>query len=1075
MKEKEILATLKEPVLSETAKTVLEKRYLIKDENGKVIETPKELFWRVAKHIASAGMPYNDVKNFDEIKKKADDLAVKFYNMMASLDFLPNTPTLINSGRPLGLLSGCFILPIEDSMRGIYKTLMDSALIFQSGGGCGYSFSKLRPNGDLVKSTSGTASGVISFMRVFNVSTDVVKQAGVRRGAMMGSLSVHHPEILDFISCKRDLNELNNFNVSVSVTDKFMKAVKENKDYELINPRNGQIAKKIKARDVFNKIVENAWKTGEPGVVFIDTVNRFNPTPEKGEILNSNPCFTGDMKLLTTNGYMKFEDLKDKKIDIFNKDGNIAPSSVWCSGRKDTVKIRLSNKEVLKPTPDHVFMLNDGSECEARNLKGKKIKYDVICEKINTDELFVKLGFIQGDANLSRLRSKNGHKGFEINIGKKDEDVANLFGFKVDPNDRKYYVDTYYQMCIDLGFSKEVLPKRVFPASYKTWNIDQKASFLKGLFSANGCVIKGHRVAFKSTCHKLIVQLNEALSEFCIYPYITRNKSKEVKFANGSYVCKESYDLNVSKIENLIRFKKMIGFVHGYKNEDLNSLINKNIPHVTSVKKNGIEDVYDFTESETHWGIVNNVVVHNCGEYYAQPYSSCNLGSINLSNFVVDGKFDFERLKTVIRDSVRFLDNTIDVNKFPMKEIEDMTKDTRPIGLGVMGFADVLCKIGVAYDSNDGIKFAEEVMEFIQSIAYKESVNIGKEKGICPVYFRRKDNNDYRRNSNLTVLAPTGTISMIANCSGGIEPNFGLVYTKKNVLDGKEFRSLNEDFVNAIKKEGIDIKKTIDYLDKNGSIKHCDWIPKNIKDVFVTAHDISPEYHLRMQEAFQKHVSNGISKTINLPSDATKEDVEKIYIMAHEIGLKGVTVYRDGCRTNQVLNVGNDKKEEQKKEEDKQIVRTRKRPPITKGETHQVMTGCGDAYITINEDEKGICECFISVGRSGGCVASQCEAVGRLVSLATRSNVQIDKIIKQLKGIRCPSPAMAQGGSVLSCADAIGKTLEQYLKRKNKEIVQEKRSKADLGHNPSCPQCSAMMVFSEGCGHCPTCGYSKCG
>ena len=358
---KDILAKLKEPILTKTSLTVLNKRYLIKDEDGKVIETPKELLWRVAKHIASAEKLYK--KNDEEVK----DIAIKFYNMMADLDFLPNTPTLINSGRPLGLLSGCFILPVEDSMRGIYTTLLDSALIFQSGGGCGYSFTKLRPNGDLVKSTSGTASGVISFMRVFNVSTDVVKQAGVRRGAMMGSLSVHHPEILDFISCKRDTSQLTNFNISVSVTDKFMKAVKENKDYELINPRSGNVVKKIKAREVFNKISENAWKTGEPGVVFIDTVNKYNPTPELGEILNSNPCFTGDMKLLTTDGYKVFDEIKGKSVKIFNKDGDVSISSIKYTGEKETVRVKLSNREVIKCTPEHPFLTQRGW-IEAKNL-----------------------------------------------------------------------------------------------------------------------------------------------------------------------------------------------------------------------------------------------------------------------------------------------------------------------------------------------------------------------------------------------------------------------------------------------------------------------------------------------------------------------------------------------------------------------------------------------------------------------------------------------------------------------------------------------------------------------------------
>lgn len=747
---KDILSKLKDPILDDTAKTVLEKRYLIKNDDGKVIESPKELFWRVAWHIAGGNESYKD-EYYEKIKPKIIETATKFYNMMADLLFLPNTPTLINSGRTLGLLSGCFILPIEDSMKGIYKTLMDSALIFQAGGGCGYSFSKIRPNGDAVKTTSGTASGVISFMRVYNVSTDVVKQAGVRRGAMMGSLSVHHPEILDFIVAKNDTKELTNFNISVSVTDKFMKAVKDNKDYELINPRDGSVVKKMKAREVFNKIVDSAWKTGEPGVVFIDTVNKYNSTPELGDILSSNPC----------------------------------------------------------------------------------------------------------------------------------------------------------------------------------------------------------------------------------------------------------------------------------------------------------------------------------GEYYAQPYSSCNLGSINLSKFVVDEDIDWDKLEQVIRDAVLFLDSTIDVNKFPLKEIEQMTKDTRPIGLGVMGFADVLCKMKVAYNSKEGRKIAEEIMQFVQKTAKDQSIELAKDKGLCPVYQRRKDNKEKVRNSVLTVIAPTGTISMIAGCSAGIEPHFGLIYSKKNVLDGKEFKALNDDFIKALEEDkDIDIRKTIEYLEKHGTIVDCDWIPKKIKDIFVTAHDINPDAHLKMQEAFQRYTSSGISKTINLPSHATREDIEEIYMKAFDLDLKGVTVYRDGCRANQILNIGGDNKEQ---EDDKQIVRTRKRPERPRGETPEIQTGCGKLKLTLNEDDKGLCETIITIGKSGGCTTAWAEALGRVLSISLRSNVQVEKLRDQLKTIRCPSPCMIQGGTVLSCPDGIARLLEEHLKLKKKEINQEKKTKADMGHNPVCPQCGEMMVFGEGCIHCQSCGFSKCG
>lgn len=767
--------------LTVNALRVLEKRYLHKDEKGRIIETPEELFQRVAKNIASADTLYGE----DE-KRTGEE----FLEVLTSLEFLPNSPTLMNAGRELQQLSACFVIPVGDSMDSIFDAVKATALIHKSGGGTGFSFSRLRPKGDVVLSTGGVSSGPVSFMRVFNAATEAVKQGGTRRGANMGILKVDHPDIEEFIACKENENECVNFNLSVALTEKFMSQVEKNEDYELINPRTKEVEKKLNAKAIFNKIVERAWENGEPGVIFIDRINASNPTPQIGEIESTNPC--GEQPLL--------------------------------------------------------------------------------------------------------------------------------------------------------------------------------------------------------------------------------------------------------------------------------------------------------------------------------PYESCNLGSINLVKMVTNGRekqINWEKLAYVTRIAVHFLDNVIDLNRYPLEKIREMTLANRKIGLGIMGWADFLAHLGISYNSAEALNLAEKVMSLIREEAIKESEELARRRGAFPNFNRSiYANATPLRNATLTTIAPTGTIGIIAGASSGIEPFYALVYVRANVLDNDQLLELNPHFAQVAKERGFYSPELIKKIAEKGSIKEMKEIPEDVRNIFVTAYDIPPEMHIRMQSAFQKYVDNAVSKTVNFPNSAKPEDIAKVYLLAHKSGCKGVTVYRDGSRSKQVLNIG---KSGGKKEVDTSEVDTSKekiarlRPQVTTGLTAKMRTGCGNMYVTVNEDEQGPCEIFTLLGKSGGCTASQSEAIGRLVSLALRSGLKCEEIIQQLKGIRCPQPAITEQGVILSCADALAKAMENYLKEKkmptlfelkdnpqdnhpqdnhpiaggaNSELNLKSGSKFDLsklGICPQCPDCGNTLSYEEGCIICHSCGYSKCG
>jgi ribonucleoside-diphosphate reductase, adenosylcobalamin-dependent len=790
--------------LTPNARVVLEKRYL-KQENGQVAESAEDMLYRVASVIA-------DIENelYGKDKRETEALAKEFYTIMANLEFMPNSPTLMNAGRDLGQLSACFVLPVEDSMEEIFDAIKNAAIIHKSGGGTGFSFSRLRPKNSTVRSTGGVASGPVSFMKVFNSATEAVKQGGTRRGANMGILRVDHPDILDFIQCKEDNKEITNFNISVGITEEFMKAVREGRNYDLIDPHTDSPAGQLSAPEVFDKIVDHAWKNGEPGIVFLDRLNQGNPTPHLGKIEATNPC--GEQPLL--------------------------------------------------------------------------------------------------------------------------------------------------------------------------------------------------------------------------------------------------------------------------------------------------------------------------------PNEACNLGSINLKLMVTekDGKMviNWERLSYVTKLSVRFLDNVIDANQYPLQIIDEVVKGNRKIGLGVMGFADMLILLQTSYATEEAVDYAEKIMKFIQTEARIESQRLAEERGTFPNYEGSiYDGVMKLRNATLTTIAPTGTISMICAASSGVEPLFAVAYTK-TVMDGTSLVEVNPIFEAFAKEYGFYSLELMQKIAEVGTVIGLPEVPNWVQEVFTTAQEIAPEWHIRIQGAFQKYTDNAVSKTINFSNTATRDDIAEAYRLADELNCKGLTVYRDGSREEQVLSTGTtmtaeavtqsqtaEGAEAQASPTSEQIlvpktpfvpnvntVVPRPRPTTTIGVTEKIKIGCGNLYVSVNADEKGICEVFTNTGRAGGC-SSQSEATARLISIALRSGLSVDAITEQVKGIRCPACIRREGVSVTSCPDAIARVIRKYnevginvtntqtgvqetapiAKRSSMaareisatEKVIGKKVRTGVAPANACPECGKPINHESGCVVCTHCGYSKCG
>ncbi len=1145
----------KEIKITENSVKVLERRYLKRNQKGDLLEDPRAMFVRVAKNIASAEKNYG--KSSEEVKK----IERKFFDIMSDLDFLPNSPTLMNAGKELQQLAACFVLPVGDSMDAIFQALKETALIQKSGGGVGYSFSNIRPKNDVVLTTKGVSSGPISFMTVFNAATDTIKQGGTRRGANMGILRVDHPDILEFITSKEDSSKLNNFNISVGVTESFMKAVESDSDYEVINPRTKEVVDKYNARKVFKKIVKHAWQNGDPGIVFLDRLNKDNPTPNIGQIESTNPCVTGDTLISTDKGFVKAKDLHtkiskgenqriifDQRALDYKVSGHFKNSNFkvlksnnlksWSRGRKEVYRLVTESGYELDATGDHKILTEKGYKkvtslktddlvliqpfgrfgIRQKTLQNKKIESLNNYKKMKTlklpkywtKEIGEVLGWLIGDGWL-----KNDRVGFTF--GKEDINVCKYlntiikdwYNYDVKEIMREngvihlsYNSEGFIKFFKELGIKVKKSNEKEVPASL--YNAPKKAAigFLRGIFSADGNIdypdgtIKLSSSSLSLLKGTQLLLLNIGIKSSILarkysfskdFVYVNKNNNKKEYRANTEHY----YELFISGGISERIFKKEIGFLNSRKQKLLDNFeygntskkisYNKFIDRVKEVFYLGKKEVYDFNEPISNSYIANGIVVKNCGEQPLLPYEACNLGSINLANMVKEeaGKkeINYEKLKEIVHVAVRFLDDVIDMSRYPLDKINEMVKNNRKIGLGVMGFADMLILLGIPYNSEEALEIGREVMSFIQDESKRASKNLAKERGPFPnirgsVY----DSPDEEpvRNSTTTTIAPTGTLSIIAGCSSGIEPIFAVSFTK-NVMDNDKLVEVNPYFEDIAKKDGFYSKELMEKIADQGNLDGINEIPKQYRRIFVTAHQISPIWHVRMQAAFQEFVDNAVSKTVNFPNSATEKDVEDVYMLAYRLGCKGITIYRDGSREAQVLKV--EKKEQGLKKEPKQVefidkIKPRPRPEVTEGMTKKFLIGgCGKLYVTVNKDEKGICEVFTNTGEEG--CSALTEAIGRLISIGIRSGIALESIQKQLEGIRCITCIADSKTHVLSCPDAIAKAMEYSLKGTNKFDL-------DVRGGPRsvmlCPEegCGGIMEPEGGCYVCRNCGYSKC-
>ena len=1138
---------LTQPQMSENAATVLEKRYLKKDKDGNATESPQDLYWRVASNISQADRLYEQKPNLSQT-------ATEFYSLIAEQKFMPNSPTLRGAGRAMQQLSACFVLPINDSLESIMTTLKNACHIFKTGGGCGYSFSRLRPKSDLISTTGNNAGGPVGFMRVYNATVGEITQGGVRMGANMGMLRSDHPDIEEFINCKTDMTSLTNFNISVSATDKFMQAVENNTDYDLINPRTKATIKQIKARDIFNKMCENAWKNGDPGMIFIDKINNStsNPVKSVGLVEATNPCLSKDTWVMTDKGARQIKDIIGEpiKLALNGKFYPTSPHGFFKTGTKKIYQLETHHGYLIKATSDHLIKTQTGWKKVGKINQGDSIQ---INNHQNLDwngsgnfgEGYL-IGLLIGDGVMKKNEAILSVWG-DSSV-KKIKQIATLSanalphrkdfqGFVRVKNrtESRLKLKSIYLLAkkYDLSFRHKTITPKIEQSSIKFYQ-----GLLKALFDTDGTIIgnqqKGISIRLAQSNLEILFATQRMLARLGIISKIYQNRRKAQKklMPDGKgnlklYSIKAQHELIISK-NNIIKFSQTIDFFDSKKSARMRMLIKKykRIPYretfLTKVKKITpfiAEDVYDARVPGINAFEANGLIAHNCGEQPLLPNESCVLGSINLAKFVKNGAIDWGDLEKTVVIAQHFLDNVIDMNRYVVPEIEQMTKSLRRTGLGVMGFADLLIKLGFAYNSPEGIEIGEKVMEFINTKARQASEELAKKRGAYP-YFKKSD--DYAagsaplRNVARTTIAPTGTISVLADCSSGIEPIFALVHKRKSIWDKDgakiELLVIDRQFEDMMREQGIYNEDIMDQISTTGSVSHNDNVPENLRKIFITAHDLEPYDHIKIQAAFQKHVDNAISKTVNFPNSATIDDVKEAYLMAYQMGCKGITIYRDGSRDVQVLTVGS---KDKTVSGDEKInaplpVEPRHRPAVVVGTTEKIATGMGNLFITVNEDKEGLFEVFAQIGKSGGDAGALVEAIARLISIALRCRVPVDIIIEQLKGIRGSNPVWQNGELILSPPDALGKALERYLARQKelnlvwkngsknesqsaqeakqaleekiepenqKEKIETNSHKISSAQNQInlCPECGDTMIYEEGCVKCPGCKFTKCG
>jgi ribonucleoside-diphosphate reductase alpha chain len=1103
--------------LSSNARITYEKRYLIKDEKGVPTETPENLLRRVAANIAAIDKKYEE--NDSDVKATEDS----FYKMMAEGRFMPNSPTLMNAGRELQQLSACFVLPLEDSMEGIFTALKNMALVQKTGGGTGFAFDRLRPSNDLVKSTNGVASGPLSFLKIFDAATEAVKQGGTRRGANMGSLIYNHPNIIEFICCKEKEDEINNFNLSVTVSDEFMrKATGEDPEplYNLINPRTKQIycdpetgnPAQLDARAVFDLIVQKAWEKGDPGIIFIDRMNEFNPTPQIGIYETTNPCVPGDTFVSTSKGPKQVKDLigKNTTLIINGKIHQTTAQGFFYTGHKPLFTVTTKEGYSFRATGNHLVLKiskksrwkTDTEWVETENLKpGDQLVLHDHRQLTSWDGLYGEnegylIGLLIGDGTLKTDKALLSAWPDQESTGVMEAafEAAKTMPHRIDfkgwwkVSDRNEYrmsLAALKKLAINLGMRPG--DKSITPYLETGTSSDFAKGFLRGFFDADGSVQgsqeKGVSIRLAQSNRERLEAVQRMLARFGIISNLSlqRRCAKETVLPNGkngsaTYKTKPQHELIISK-DNVAVFADKIGFSDQRKQERLvktlasyKRKLNREpfSATVLALIANREEAVYDVQVPGINAFDANGFVIHNCGEQPLLPYEACCLGSINLGRFVDDNAaIDWEQLLQTIKTAVRFLDNVIDASNYVIPEIAAMHKEgNRKIGLGIMGWHDMLVRLGITYDSDQAIETAEAVMSFIRDEAKKESAKLALERDVFPnfsgsIYDTGKAE-DRVRNATRTTIAPTGTISILASASSGIEPYFSIAFIRKNILGGLDLPEVNPLFLEIAQKEGFYSEELIQEIASTGRIPEISEVPAKYKELFKTAMEIDYDWHIRHQAAFQNYTDNAVSKTINLKQDATIDDVKNAYINSWEAGCKGITIYRDSSRSKQVLNVGDGKTDE--------TLKPTKRPMTLSGHTTSIRTALGNLFVTVNSADSKPFELFAQIGKAGSDVVAFTEAIARLISLALRCGVNVDEIVAQLEGIGGARSVGFGPNRIMSVPDAIGQGLRKLAQVKAGDIHTNGNHQLEI-----CPDCgTCALIRAEGCLKCEACGFSEC-
>ena len=1144
--------------LSENAIVVMERRIMQRNDQGDALETPDECFHRVARNLAEAELKFGG--------SEADRAAAEasFYRLMASLDFLPNSPTLVNAGRELQQLSACFVLPVEDSIEGIFEAIKHTAIIHKSGGGTGFAFSRLRPSNDRVQSTMGIASGPVSFMKVFDSATEAIKQGGTRRGANMGILRVDHPDIDQFIEMKADMTTLQNFNISVAVTDAFMRAVETGNDYDLLNPKSGEVVARRSARKVWETMFQNAWKNGDPGIIFIDRINdgRANPVPKRGPVESTNPCVTGDTLVYSALGLLRADELAQRDgalpVVVDSEDGVAISSGVFRSGRKPVFRLQTVEGYELRLTADHRVMTDRGWVESQALVPGDRIR--LLSHKgafgnggsLALGRLF---GWLVGDATFA------GDRAVLSFFGEEKGELAPMFAemmatvVPAAPGRRKSYTIApgdvsgrdearvrsarFMRIAAEHGLTPG--NKHRVPDSVLGGTEEMQRGFLQALFTADGHVggsrAKGLSARLTSVNLTLLKGVQRLLLNFGIASAVFAERRSEMtrQLPDGrgglaEYHTQAQHDLVVSR-DNLHRFASDIGFLSAAKQSALvDRLANYQrgpyretfYARFESLVPDGEEDVFDLSEPLTNSFVANGLVVHNCGEQPLYPYDSCNLGSINLGHFTTRESgavtLDYERLGKVVRRAVHFLDNVIEMNHYPIGEIAETSSAIRRIGLGVMGWADLLIELRIPYNAEAALQLGREVMTFIQREADSASNQLALVRGNFPDWAdsiygpRGPEGPRPMRNSTRTTIAPTGTLSIIADCSGGVEPVFALAFIRSHYLDKNdptkrtELAEANEQFERAARAEGWYSDDLMRFLAEGGHLAERPDVPQWAKDVFVTAHEIAPEWHVRMQAAFQEGTDNAVSKTINFPNTATVDDVRLAYELAYRTGCKGITIYRDGSRDLQVLKHASRSDEEKAVEAAQALVLQhagpvrRKLPDERNSITHKFRVGEQEGYMTVGLFDDGTPgEVFINVNKQGSTVSGLMDTVAMLTSYALQYGVPLPELASKLKNTRF-EPSGPTSNRQIPIATSIVDYVFRWLELKfdgpraaiqptliaPEEVAPStaadtfgaaagKKHDDAVASGVGCPDCGAVLFYGEGCLICRNCGYNKCG